>query len=95
MQKFRKVCGRKKTERQVSAMEFEKLQKIIAEVLNVEPEEIAMETTFVDDLGADSLDIFQIVMRSEAGFDIEIPTEAAERIVTVGDAAEQIKNALN
>ena len=67
MQKFRKVCGRKKTERQVSAMEFEKLQKIIAEVLNVEPEEIAMETTFVDDLGADSLDIFQIVMGIEDG----------------------------
>lgn len=76
-------------------MEFEKLQKIIAEVLNVEPEEIAMETTFVDDLGADSLDIFQIVMGIEERFDIEIPTEAAERIVTVGDAAEQIKNALN
>ena len=76
-------------------MEFEKLQKIIAEVLNVEPEEIAMETTFVDNLGADSLDIFQIVMGIEEGFDIEIPTEAAERIVTVGDAAEQIKNALN
>ena len=76
-------------------MEFEKLQKIIAEVLNVEPEEIAMETTFVDDLGADSLDIFQIVMGIEEGFDIEIPTEATERIVTVGDAAEQIKNALN
>ncbi len=76
-------------------MEFEKLQKIIAEVLNVEPEEIAMETTFVDDLGADSLDIFQIVMGIEEEFDIEIPTEAAERIVTVGDAAEQIKNALN
>ena len=46
-------------------------------------------------LGADSLDIFQIVMGIEEGFDIEIPTEATERIVTVGDAAEQIKNALN
>ena len=54
-----------------------------------------METTFVDDLGADSLDIFQIVMGIEEGFDIEIPTEASERIATVGDAAEQIKNALN
>lgn len=76
-------------------MEFERLQRIIAEVLNVEPEEISMETTFIDDLGADSLDIFQIVMGIEEEFDIEIPTEAAERIVTVGDAAEQIKNALN
>ena len=45
-------------------MEFEKLQNIIAEVLNIEPDEITMETTFVEDLGADSLDIFQIIMRS-------------------------------
>ncbi len=76
-------------------MEFEKLQGIIAEVLNVEPEEITMETTFVDDLGADSLDVFQIIMGIEEEFDIEIPNEAAEKIVTVGDAVEQIKNALN
>ena len=64
-------------------MEFEKLQNIIAEVLNIEPDEITMETTFVEDLGADSLDIFQI------------PTEVAEQIVSVSDAIEQIKNALN
>ena len=76
-------------------MEFEKLQGIIAEVLNVEPEEITMETTFVDDLGADSLDVFQIIMGIEEEFDIEIPNETAEKIVTVGDAVEQIKNALN
>lgn len=76
-------------------MEFEKLQKIIGEVLNTEPDEITMNTTFVDDLGADSLDIFQIVMGIEEEFDIEIPTDAAEKIVTVGDAVEQIKNALN
>ena len=68
-------------------MEFEKLKKIIAEVLNVDEEEITADTTFVDDLGADSLDIFQIIM--------EIPNEEAEKIVTVGDAVEQIKNALN
>ena len=73
-------------------MEFEKLQGIIAEVLNIEPEEVTMAATFVDDLGADSLDIFQIIMGIE---DIEIPNEAAEQIVTVGDAVEQIKNALN
>ena len=72
-------------------MEFEKLQNIIAEVLNVEADEI----TFVDDLGADSLDIFQIIMGIEEAFDIEIPTEEAEKIVSVGDAVEQIKNALN
>ena len=76
-------------------MEFEKLQVIISEVLNVETGDITMETTFVEDLGADSLDIFQIVMGIEEAFDIEIPTEAAEQIVTVGDAVEQIKNALN
>ena len=76
-------------------MEFEKLQGIIAEVLNVDAEDITMATTFVDDLGADSLDIFQIIMGFEEEFDIEIPQEAAENIVTVGDAVEQIKSALN
>ena len=76
-------------------MECEKLQGILAEVLNVEADEISMNTTFVDDLGADSLDLFQIIMGIEEEFDIEIPTEAAERIVTVGDAVEQIKSALN
>ena len=76
-------------------MEFEKLKKIIAEVLNVDEEEISMETTFVDDLGADSLDVFQIIMGLEEEFDIEIPNEEAEKIVTVGDAGEQIKSALN
>ena len=76
-------------------MEFEKLQGIIAEVLNVDAEDITMATTFVDDLGAYSLDIFQIIMGIEEEFDIEIPQEAAENIVTVGDAVEQIKSALN
>ena len=76
-------------------MEFEKLQGIIAEVLNIEPEDVTMAATFVDDLGADSLDIFHIIMGIEEEFDIEIPNEAAEQIVTVGDAVEQIKNALN
>ena len=75
-------------------MEFEKLQKIIAEVLNVDEGEITMDTTFVDDLGADSLDIFQIIMGIEEEFDVEIPNEAAEKIVTVGDAVEQIKAVL-
>ena len=56
---------------------------------------MSMQSTFVDDLGADSLDIFQIIMGIEEEFDIEIPNEAAEQIVTVGDAIEQIKNALN
>lgn len=76
-------------------MEFEKLKKIIAEVLNVDVDEITMDTTFVDDLGADSLDIFQIIMGIEEEFDIEIQNEEAEQIVTVADAAERIKAALN
>ena len=75
-------------------MEFEKIKAIIAEVLNVDENEITMETTFTDDLGADSLDVFQIIMGLEEDFDIEIANEDAEKIVTVGDAVEQIKNAL-
>ena len=76
-------------------MDFEKLKNIIAEVLNVDADEITMDTTFVDDLCADSLDVFQIIMGIEEEFDIEIPSEEAEKIVTVGDAVEQIKNAVN
>lgn len=76
-------------------MEFEKIQKIISEVLGVDADTISMETTFVDDLGADSLDVFQIIMALEEEFDIEIANEEAEKIVTVSDAVEQIKSALN
>ena len=76
-------------------MEFEKLQGMIAEVFKIETEGVRRAATVVDDLGADSLDIFQIIMGIEEEFDIEIPNEAAEQIVTVGDAVEQIKNALN
>lgn len=76
-------------------MEFEKLKKVIAEVLNVDPEEIRMESTFTDDLGADSLDVFQIVMGIEEEFDIEIPAEEAEKISTVEQAVELIKEAVN
>ena len=76
-------------------MEFEKIKKIIAEVLNVEEDSITMESTFGDDLGADSLDVFQIIMGVEEEFEIEIPNEEAEKIVTVGDAVEQIKSAIN
>ena len=76
-------------------MEFEKLKEIIIDVLNVAEEDIKMETTFVDDLGADSLDIFQIIMGIEEAFDIEIENEDAEKIVSVGDAVEQIKSAVN
>ena len=61
-------------------MEFEKLKKIIVDVLNVDENEITMDTTFIDDLGADSLDVFQIIMGIEEEFDIEIPTEEAEKL---------------
>jgi acyl carrier protein len=76
-------------------MEFEKLQKIISEVLGVEEADILLGTSFVDDLGADSLDVFQIIMAIEEEFDIEIANEDAEKIVTVGDAVDQIKQAVN
>lgn len=77
-------------------MEFEKLQEIIADVMNIEDKDtIKMDSTFVDDLGADSLDIFQIIMGIEETFDIEIDNDDAEKIATVGDAVEQIKNATN
>ena len=76
-------------------MEFEKLKAIIADVLNLDENDIHMDSTFVDDLGADSLDIFQIIMGIEETFDIEIDNEDAEKIVTVGDAVKQIKNATN
>lgn len=75
-------------------MELEKLQQIIVDVLNVDASEITMDTTFIDDLGADSLDVFQILMGVEETFDIEIPQEDAERIVTVADAVDAIRNAI-
>ena len=76
-------------------MEFEKLKGIIADVLNVDEEEITMDTTFTDDLGADSLDVYQIIMGLEEEFDIEVPPEEAEKISTVEEAVTLIKNAIN
>ncbi|HBA47162.1 MAG TPA: acyl carrier protein, partial [Lachnospiraceae bacterium] len=67
---------------------------VIADVLNVDPDEITMDTTFVDDLGADSLDVFQIILGIEEEFDIEIPAEKAEKISTVEEAVEMIKAAI-
>ena len=61
-------------------MEFEKIKKIIVEVLNVEESDVTMEATFVDDLGADSLDVFQIIMGLEEEFDMQIPDSEAEKI---------------
>ena len=75
-------------------MEFEKIRSIICEVLNISEDEVTLDSTFIEDLGADSLDVFQIIMGIEEEFDIEIPNEAAEKIVTVNDAVEQIKAVL-
>ena len=68
-------------------MEFEKLQKIIAEVLNVDEDEITLETTFVDDLGADSLDLIEMLSQLESDYGIVIPEEDTDNLVTVGDVA--------
>ncbi len=76
-------------------MEFEQIQNIISEVLSVPADGITEDTTFVDDLGADSLDVYQILMVVEEEFEVEIPSEDAEKIVTVGDVLEPVKNALN
>ena len=72
-------------------MEFDLIKEIIEEVLNVDTAEIKPETTFVDDLGADSLDVFQIIMGVEEKLNIEVDTDAAEKLSTVGDAVELIK----
>lgn len=76
-------------------MEFDKLKKAIADVLNVDTEEITLETTFMEDLGADSLDIFQIVMAIEEEFNMEIPAEKVEHITTVGEAVNLIRNSID
>ena len=72
-------------------MELEKLQQIIAEVLNVDASEVMPGTTFTEDLGADSLDLYQIILGVEDAFDIEITQEEAEKIVTVADAIDLIQ----
>ena len=71
-------------------MELEKIKAIIAEVLNIDADSITEDTTFVDDLGADSLDIFQNIMGIEEEYDIELDKESVEQIQTVGDAVEAI-----
>ena len=72
-------------------MELEKIKAIIAEVLNIDADSITEDTTFVDDLGADSLDIFQIIMGIEEEYDIELDNESVEQIQTDGDAVEAIR----
>ncbi len=76
-------------------MEFEKLKQIIADVLNVDVNEITEDSTFTDDLGADSLDVYQIIMGIETEFGLEVDNDEAAKITTVGQAVELIKKAGN
>lgn len=70
---------------------FEKIRECIASQLGIDEEEIKMESSFVNDLGADSLDIVELIMALEEKYDIEIPDEEVEKIVTVGDIVEYVK----
>ena len=72
--------------------EFERVKNVIVDQLSVDAEEVTLEASFVDDLGADSLDVVELIMGLETEFDIEIPDEDAEKISTVGDAVEYIKS---
>ena len=73
-------------------MEFERVKNVIVDQLSVDADEVPLEASFVDDLGADSLDVVELIMGLETEFDIEIPDEDAEKISTVGDAVEYIKS---
>ena len=70
----------------------QRVKKIVAEQLGVNETEVKTESSFVDDLGADSLDIVELVMAFEEAFELEIPDEDAEKITTVKDAVEYIEN---
>lgn len=73
-------------------MEFDKLKQVIASVLNVDPDELRPEMTFLEDLGADSLDIYQIMMGIENEFEIELDPEKVEKLSTVEDALKLLKS---
>ncbi len=73
-------------------MEFEKVKAVIVDQLGVDEADVTMDASFVDDLGADSLDIVELIMGLETEFDLEIPDEDAEKIATVGDAVNYIKD---
>ncbi len=73
-------------------MEFERVKNVIVDQLGVDEAEVTMEASFVEDLGADSLDIVELIMGLESEFDIEIPDSEAEKISTVGDAVNYLKN---
>ena len=71
---------------------FEKVKEVIVDQLGVEDEAVTTETSFIDDLGADSLDIVELIMALEEEFDLQIPDSEAEKIATVGDVIEYIKS---
>ncbi len=73
-------------------MEFEKIREVIVAQFGVDESAVNLETSFIDDLGADSLDVVELIMAIEEAFDIEIPDDMAEKIVTVKDAVEYLKN---
>ena len=72
-------------------MVFEKVKEIIVEQLGVEEDDVTLESSFIDDLGADSLDIVELIMALEEEFDLEIPDEDAEKITIVRDVVDYIK----
>ncbi|MBP3901542.1 MAG: acyl carrier protein [Blautia sp.] len=72
---------------------LEKMQKMLAEQLNIEVDKITPETSFKDDLGADSLDLFELVMALEDEYNIEIPTEELQEMTTVGAVLDYLKRA--
>lgn len=71
---------------------FDKIKNLISEQLGIDAEEVTIESSFIDDLGADSLDIVELIMALETEFDLEIPDEDAEKISTVGDVVNYIKS---
>lgn len=71
---------------------FEMVRDTVAEQLSIEADKIEMDSTFIDDLGADSLDIVELIMSLEEEFDMEIPDEDAEKIVSVRDVVDYVKN---
>ena len=73
-------------------MEFDRVKQVIVDQLGVDDAAVTMEASFVEDLGADSLDIVELIMGLETEFDIEIPDEEAEKISTVGDAVNYLKS---
>lgn len=70
---------------------FDDVKEVVVEQLNVNPDEVKLESKFVEDLGADSLDVVELVMALEEKFNIEIPDDEAEKIQTVGDAVKYIE----